>query len=84
MLDDGAAPLAFGLTRGMARVIGVDIIRSVGAGRISRDEFEALVDRCTACPHHLRCAQYLGVTLKAPSLPAHCPNKPRIEALRGC
>lgn len=82
MLTYGEAPMAYGLTRGMARVIGVDLVRAVTEGWISRDDLAGLVDTCAACTQRARCAAWLGETVAAPALPGYCANKSGLEALR--
>lgn len=82
MLTYVEAPLAYGLTRGMARVIGVDLIAALGEGWLRRSDLSRLVDTCSACTNSARCSAWLGQTVRAPALPGFCPNKAEIEALR--
>lgn len=83
MLTYGEAPVAWGLTRGMAQAIGVDLVAAVTEGWLGRDELGALVAACQACDAQPRCAAWLGATPRAAALPAYCPNKADLEALRG-
>ena len=59
MLTYGEAPLAYGLTRGMARVIGVDLVRAVTEGWLSRAELGALVETCVGCRQAASCTAWL-------------------------
>lgn len=77
-----AAPLAFGLTRGMARSVGVNLIEAVTEGWYSRQELADLVDRCAACGKVAPCSAWLAATPRAANLPAYCANKSEIEGLR--
>lgn len=81
MIGYSEAPRAWGLTRGMARVVGVNLTGAVLDGWLSRAELAGLVDRCLDCPHGAECTQFLAHTVKATSLPAYCANKPSLEAL---
>lgn len=75
------APKAWGLTRGMGRVVGVNLTDAVVEGWLSRGELADLVDRCQACDRAEDCTAWLARTVTAESLPAFCPNKAGIEAL---
>jgi hypothetical protein len=75
------APKAWGLTRGMARVVGTNIADAVIEGWLSRAELAELVDRCQACDRSADCTHWLARTVSAEALPAFCPNKAAIEAL---
>ena len=83
MLFGGDAPMAYGLTRGMARAVGVDLIEAASAGRIAHRDLEALIDTCAACPHTTRCTQFLAVTVEAARPPEYCGIRSRLEALQG-
>jgi hypothetical protein len=76
------AQMAFGLTRGMARSVGVNLIEAVTEGWYSRRELADLVQRCDACGKSDPCMAWLAATPRAASLPAYCANKAEIEALR--
>jgi hypothetical protein len=80
-MDPATAPLAWGLTRGMARTLGVNLIEAVRDGWYSRAELGRLVDACAACGQSPRCTTWLAVTPKAEALPTFCSNKTDIEAL---
>jgi hypothetical protein len=83
MLTYGEAPLAYGMTRGMARAIGVDLVQAVTEGWMSREELGTLVAACAKCDHAARCLSWLAGAGTAPVLPAYCVNKSDLEALRG-
>lgn len=83
MIGFGDAPVAFGLTRGMGRVVGVDLIRAVTEGWMSRAELDGLVDACQRCKQIALCTNWLATTPRAADLPDYCANKAGIEALRG-
>ena len=76
------APFAWGLTRGMARVLGINLVDAVAEGWFSRRDLADLVDTCEACDQSRRCATYLAVTPQAETLPEFCANKHQIEALQ--
>jgi hypothetical protein len=80
-MDLATAPLAWGLTRGMARTLGVNLVEAVTDGWYSRAELARLVSSCAACGASDRCASWLAKTPKAEALPAFCSNKSDIEAL---
>jgi hypothetical protein len=71
------------LTRGMASVLGVNLVAAVTEGWYSREELARLVDRCGACPLSALCSAWLAKTAQADALPDYCPNKSAIEALGG-
>lgn len=75
------APVAWGLTRGMARVLGLDLPRAVLDGWLTRAELGDLVDRCQACEQSRACTGWLAITARSASLPEFCCNKTQIEAL---
>ena len=76
------APRAWGLTRGMARVIGLNLVEAVTEGWFARTELAEMVDACVACGQTDRCTAFLAVTSRTESLPAFCANKAVIEALQ--
>ena len=75
------APKAWGLTRGMARVLGINLVEAVTEGWFSRRDLADMVEDCVGCDQSERCTAWLAVTTRAESLPGFCRNKPRIEAL---
>ncbi|MGV8985110.1 MAG: DUF6455 family protein [Cypionkella sp.] len=75
-------PRAWALTRGMARILGINLVEAVTEGWFSRRDLAALVDECAVCDQSARCTSYLAVTTRSESLPAFCPNKHGIEAVQ--
>lgn len=75
------APMAWGLTRGMGRVLGVDLVDAVVDGWMRRGELATLVDRCQACGRAEACTGWLAGHLRAEALPSYCANKAALEAL---
>lgn len=81
MIGYPEAPKAWWLTRGMARISGVNLPRAVLDGWLQRDELEDLIARCASCPHGAECESWLGRSGAAQEMPQFCPNKAGIEAL---
>jgi Family of unknown function (DUF6455) len=81
MIGYPEAPKAWWLTRGMARISGVNLPRAVVEGWLQRDELEDLISRCAACGRGAECESWLVRSGAAQSMPEFCPNKPGIEAL---
>ena len=81
MIGYSEAPVAWGLTRGMARVLGVSLTTAVVDGWLSRPELAVLVDRCQACQQKQSCMAWLASAAQTPCLPVFCPNKQPLEAL---
>lgn len=77
------APLAWSLTRGMARVLDINLIEAVTEGWLSRRDLAAMVAACEACGKSNACTAFLAVTTRAAALPGFCRNKAQIEALQG-
>ncbi len=75
------APKAWWLTRGMARISGVNLPRAVVEGWLQREELASLVSRCAACNRGELCETWLMTSGDARAMPAFCPNKAEIEAL---
>ena len=73
--------MAWGLTRGMARVLGVSLPKAVVEGWLSRAELAVLVGRCQACPQKSACTRWLASAATSPCLPVFCPNKSELEVL---
>lgn len=74
---------AWWLTRGMARISGVNLSRAVVDGWLKRVELDRLVTRCAGCEMVADCEGWLARSGAARSMPEFCPNKPGIEALGG-
>lgn len=81
MFGYAEAPRAWGMTRGMARVVGVNLPDAVIEGWLSRAELAGLVDHCQKCSHVAECTDFLAHRVQADALPAFCGNKAGIEAL---
>jgi hypothetical protein len=75
------SPKAWWLTRGMARICGVNLPRAVVEGWLQREELACLVARCAACTRGEVCETWLMRSGDAKTMPTFCPNKPEIEAL---
>jgi hypothetical protein len=81
MLGYPEAPRAWWLTRGMARLIGVNLPQAVVEGWLSREELATLVMRCESCTCHGPCDSWLAQPSHDEAVPGFCPNKPGLEAL---
>lgn len=81
MIGYPEAPKAWWLTRGMARISGVNLPRAVLEGWLQRAELEKLVIRCTDCARGATCEVWLARSGNALAIPDFCPNKAGIEAL---
>jgi hypothetical protein len=81
MIGYPEAPKAWWLTRGMARISGVNLSRAVLEGWLQRAELEDLVTRCAACRRKPDCEAWLACSGPAQVMPEFCPNKLGIEAL---
>ncbi len=76
------APRAWGFTRGMARVVGLDLIGAVTEGWLTRPELAGLVETCEACDQSAPRTDWLARTLRSESLPVFCPNARALQALQ--
>lgn len=81
MIGYEETPKAWWLTRGMARISGVNLPQAVVEGWLQRDELEVLVNRCAACRQGQQCEAWLMRSGPARVMPDFCPNKAAIEAL---
>jgi Family of unknown function (DUF6455) len=81
MIGYPETPKAWWLTRGMARISGVNLPRAVVEGWLKRGELEELIARCVACGRGEACETWLVRSGAAAAMPEFCPNKPGIEAL---
>jgi hypothetical protein len=81
MIGYADTPKAWWLTRGMARISGLNLPRAVVEGWLQRDELEDLVYRCAACGRGEQCESWLTTSGRAQAMPEFCPNKAGIEAL---
>lgn len=75
------APKAWGLTRGMARVLGLNLTRAVLDGWLTREELADLVDRCQVCERSGECTVWLARIVTSEALPGYCANKHLLESL---
>jgi Family of unknown function (DUF6455) len=80
-MDDQNPTLAWNLTRGMARVLGINLIEAVTEGWYSRAELDLLMAVCEGCDQSERCMDWLGHHPRAEALPHFCHNKHEIESL---
>ena len=74
-------PKAWWLTRGMARISGVNLSYAVVEGWLPRAELGSLIARCDACDHGGTCEAWLAQSGRAAAMPDFCPNQAAIEAL---
>ncbi|WP_232622628.1 DUF6455 family protein [Pseudorhodobacter sp. MZDSW-24AT] len=81
MIGYAESPLAWGLTRGMARLLGVNLPSAVVEGWLTRRELGQLVARCEACGQKSACTAWLAIAAGTPCLPVFCPNKSALEVL---
>jgi hypothetical protein len=81
MIGYPEAPKAWWLTRGMARISGVNLPRAVVEGWLQRAELEDLISRCAMCRAGQDCEAWLMRSGAERTMPEFCPNKPGIEAL---
>ncbi len=75
MIGYSDAPLAWGQTRGMAQVLGVNLPDAVVSGWLTRKELGRIVDTCQACLQKQDCLQWLAKATASPCLPVFCPNR---------
>ncbi len=83
MIGYPEAPKAWWLTRGMARISGVNLPQAVVEGWLQRTELETLVARCAACDRGRECEIWLATAGQAVTMPDFCPNRQAIKALVG-
>lgn len=80
-MDHQNTTLAWNLTRGMARVLGVNLVEAVTEGWYSRSELDALVAICERCDQKDRCMAWLAQASRREALPHFCHIKHEIEGL---
>ncbi len=83
MLGYPEDPKAWWLTRGMARISGVNLPQAIVEGWLHRAELEALIARCAACGHRADCESWLAASGVAQAIPDFCPNRSAIQSLGG-
>lgn len=81
MLEYPETPKAWWLTRGMARIGGVNLVQAVLDGWLQRAELEAMVARCATCGHVRDCEAWLATSGGARVMPGFCPNRGTLAAL---
>lgn len=81
MINYAQTPVAWALTRGMARMVKLDLGRAAMDGWLTRAEVDALVETCEACTQKATCTAWLTQAHEAPCLAVFCPNQQRLEAL---
>lgn len=75
------SPRAWGYTRGMARVLGLNLTGAVVDGWLTREDLADLVQRCQDCACTADCTGWLARTVSAEAAPAFCPNGPALAQL---
>ena len=83
MMGYPEATKAWWLTRGMARVSGVNLSQAVLDGWLRRSELSQIIARCAACGKTEACEAWMAGSAAKQQMPDFCPNKPEIEALFG-
>ena len=81
MLGYPEAPRAWGLTRGMARLLGLSLPQAVVDGWLGRDELAVMIARCDTCARHASCECWLALPEPDRRLPEFCPNANSLHAL---
>lgn len=81
MIGYPEAPRAWWLTRGMARIAGVNLSQAVVDGWLTRAELGEIIGRCAGCSRSAECDGWVAQSGPARQMPGFCPNKPAIEAL---
>lgn len=81
MIGYTEAPKAWSLTRGMARLAGVDLPGAVLDGWLSRDELASMVGQCQGGGCAEACLSWLGNGARPPEPPAFCAIGKQIAAL---
>ena len=75
------APGAWSLTRGMARLAGVDLPAAVFDGWITRSELAKLIGQCQGGGCSEACIAWLATGTRPPDPPAFCAIRAQIAAL---
>lgn len=85
MCFPGDIDLHFWLTRSVGRCIGLNFRVALDEGRLSPDDYLALVHACRDCGQVAPCQHWLGGQRGVASssrAPTFCPNGPALDALR--
>ncbi len=69
----GDPSVHFWLTRSVARAMGVNLSEAMAAGRLSVQDYAALVTRCRQCPYVADCTAWLATEAV-----------PQCRAMEGC
>jgi|AACY02.2.fsa_nt_gi hypothetical protein len=78
----GDPALHFYMTRGIARMLDVNLGDALREGRLSPETYAEMVTRCRGCDHADRCKAMLANTVDLASPPTHCPNDASFRSLR--
>lgn len=81
MIGYPQAPKAWWLTRGMARLLGLNLPQAVVDGWLSRPELASMIGSCEACSGGKACEEWLATRAEALALPGFCANKKVLESL---
>lgn len=72
----------FWLTRSVARMIGVNLSQAMSAGRMTADDYCALITQCQKCGNSETCESWLASqTGQSDRAPDHCANAPMLNRL---
>jgi hypothetical protein len=81
MINYAQTPVAWALTRGMARMVDVDLGHALIEGWLGRQEVDALVDTCQACTQKEPCSAWLTQAHGSRCLAVFCPNQEHLQSL---
>ncbi|WP_425039986.1 DUF6455 family protein [Primorskyibacter sp. S187A] len=82
MAQLGDPTLHFYMTRGMARMIGVNLGDALRDGRLKPADYANMVTRCRGCPHASSCQDIMAQNTNLASPPEQCPNRLQLRQLR--
>ena len=78
----GDAELHFWLTRSVAKVMGISLSEAMASGRLTAQDYAAMVTECRECPLVQSCQCWLGEQRAlAKSAPPGCANANQLKAL---
>ena len=81
--DLGDLDKHFWLTRSVARVMGINLLEAMSEGRMSSDDYAAMVTQCRAGKCHHVCQIWLACqTDTAAEAPHGCPHRDLLLRLR--
>lgn len=81
MINYAQTPVAWALTRGMARMVDVDLGHALIEGWLGRQEVDTLVEKCDACTQKNACSAWLTQAHESRCLAVFCPNQERLQSL---